>query len=503
MSLVLANKGIVTPKVIETPEEILEKARLDGKHVNHVKYDLDSVPTIRHYLASGATIRAIVGPRGSGKTSGAAWDVCRFIPEFMFRRYGYTKTRAVVVRNSYGELVDTSMRTIFDWFPFGNYIAQSSKYGSKLYTLKYREGYEVELLFRSCDRPDEVKKFKSMELTIYWVDESIEVVQDVKNMLKSSIGRYPKGTPAKFGIETTNPPDVDAPTYSQFKWHNPPPGPKPAGEPLEKHEGFWQKPGENEKNLGAGYYSDLRLYYRDTPDWADMYVDGKPGTLVRGKTVYNGFKRDIHEAKEPIPWTGAPLWRGWDNSGNCPACVVVQLPSANRVQVLREFHTDRDDIVTFTNNVIVECNMAFPNATFYDWGDPAGRTQFSKAKGGFTSNAELMLDECGIDVQSSEQNLVVRLAAVQKCIDMIDGLLVDPSCRRLINGFIAGYCFVEQPKGSGNYSDQPDKNRFSHPHDALQYVLLKLLSSLSAEKPADVPAEHTKPYLQTPGGWMR
>jgi len=46
--------------------------------------------------------------------------------------------------------------------------------------------------------------------------------------------------------------------YHQFAWDTPPPGPKPEGEILDKHEGFWQPPKENAKNLRPRYYEDLK-----------------------------------------------------------------------------------------------------------------------------------------------------------------------------------------------------------------------------------------------------
>ena len=71
------------------------------------------LPTIERFHRSPAQIRCIVGPVGSGKTSGAAWEIFDYLPEFLFKQYQITGTRWVVVRNSYRELQDTTMRTVF------------------------------------------------------------------------------------------------------------------------------------------------------------------------------------------------------------------------------------------------------------------------------------------------------------------------------------------------------------------------------------------------------
>lgn len=410
----------------------------------------------------------------SGKTSGASWETQRYIPFFLFKRYGIRKTCGVVVRNTYSELIDTTQKTLFEWFPWGNYES-----GRKVYTLKWDapdggEPIEIETLFRSCDRPEDVKKFKSLELTWYWVDESIEVADEIKRMLKNRIGRYPRKSPVRFGIETTNPPDVEHITYSQFKWATPPPGPVPTGVPLAKHVGFWQPPFENVDNLRPGYYKDLMADYADNPDWVEMYIKGMPGQLIRGKLVYQNFLRDYHVANAPLRWNGQDLYRGWDNSGNTPACIVVSPVTAQQLHVFKEFTTVRENIVDFGNRVKVECNVAFPNAKWIDYGDPAGKAKFSTKEGTFTSNVTLMNDECGIYVISGEQNFKIRVNVVDQALLKRNGILIDPSCIRLINGFLGGYHYPELQNMPGSFKKEPAKNKYSHIHDSLQYVLTRL-----------------------------
>jgi hypothetical protein len=312
----------------------------------------------------------------------------------------------VIVRNTYDELIDTTQATVFEWFDWGHYRVQR-----KILTLFHHDlgGYEVEILFRSCDNPKDVKKFKSLEITVYWIDESIEVAGDIKKMLKNRIGRYPKAEqvakwfkakhgyipdewwneekeeweiPApRFGIETTNPPDVEHPTYHEFKWMTDVPGPMPEKPPLKNHYGFWQPPRENEPNLRKGYYDDLINDYADSPDWLEMYVDGKPGILVTGKLLNNNFRRALHVALAGLIWPkGLPLFRGWDNSGNVPAAVVVGVPSPRQVHVFREFYHDKMGIVDFTKYVVNQCALLFPGAEFIDWGDPAGEAEYSTKK---------------------------------------------------------------------------------------------------------------------------
>jgi len=440
-----------------------------------IKYNL--IPTIKDFHQSGAQIRCIVGPVGSGKTTGATWEICYYLPHFLFQTHRIKKTRWLVLRNTYSELRDTTLKTIFEWFPWGEFRSQAMEY-----TLYYPDqDITVELLFRSCDRPDDVKKFKSLELTGYWIDESIEVADEVKRMLKNRIGRYPRKSPVRFGVETTNPPDVEHTTYSQFAWTTPPPGPMPQGKPLEGHVGFWQPPRENEANLRAGYYDDLIKDYADNPDWIDMYVNGKPGQLVRGRLVYANFVRTLHVAEQSLIWDGQQLYRGWDHNGTTPACIVVCPVTPTRLHIYREFVTVQENIVDFTRRVLVECAEAFPGGRFVDVGDPAGRARFSTRSGGFTSNTDLMRDECGVHMIDGEQTFRVRVNCVDQALLRRDGVLIDPSCIRLINGFLGGYHYPELAGMPGVYKKDPEKNKFSHIHDALQYALTRLYVSSGAK----------------------
>lgn len=439
--------------------------------------EYNPLPTMREFHRSGEQIRCIVGPVGSGKTSAAAWEVCYYLPHFLAERHNIKKTRWLIVRNTYAELRDTTQKTVFEWFPFGEEKKQRMEY-----VLHYPEGIEVEILFRSCDRPEDMKKFKSLEITGYWIDESIEVSHKIKRMLKNRIGRFPPKCPARFGIETTNPPDVEDPTYWQFSWNNFPPGPATEKEPLKNHSGFWQPPNENKDNLRPGYYEDLRKDYIDNPDWIDVYIEGKPGVIIQGKSVYNNFDRQFHESTESLAWTKGKLYCGWDNSGNIPACAVIQIPSPMQAHVLAEFTHDRMGIVDFGNYVNNMMSMMFPGYEAEHWGDPAGEAKYSKPRGGLTSNAELMRNECGIDVQPSEQNLIARIESVDKLLARIKGLLIDPRCRKLINGFLGGYHYPESRAVPGQYGPTIVQNKYAHIHSALQYVIVKLFPSLPLDE---------------------
>lgn len=429
--------------------------------------------TIKAFHESQAPIRCIVGSVGSGKTTAATMEICLFLPQLLFEQLGWKETRWVVVRNTYRELHDTTFKTIRDWFPHGKYLRQEDTYKIVRKDNSGRTLWSVELLLRSCDNSQDMKKFKSLEVTGYWCDESVEINEEVKNMLKNRIGRFPQRG-IRFGIETTNPPDIEHPLFHTFKWMGHLPVHPSSKPPLEDHVGFWQAPRENEANLPDKYYDNLMNSYRDYPEWVDTYVNCMPVFIPQGKAVYNHFSSGVHIADKELTYDGSTLLRGWDNSGNIPACVVCQRTQDDGLHVLKEFCGTVENIITFTKRVVSDCAYYFPGARYIDVGDPAGANKYSDAGGGFTSNAELMFKECGIKVIPSEQNLTARLTSVEKLLRQRGGLLISPSCVRLIGGFQGGYCFAEI---NGIVKDKPEKNKYSHIHDALSYVAVYLTKS--------------------------
>ena len=70
----------------------------------------------------------------------------------------------------------------------------------------------------------------------------------------------------------------------------------------------------------------------------------------------------------------------------------------------------------------------------------------------------------------------LRLESVSSQLNkMTEGkpaFLVDRRCQQLIKGFEGGYSYKRMEVSGERYADKPDKNMFSHIHDALQYLML-------------------------------
>jgi len=66
-------------------------------------------------------------------------------------------------------------------------------------------------------------------------------------------------------------------------------------------------------------------------------------------------------------------------------------------------------------------------------------------------------------------------------------LLIDRRCPQLIKGFEGGYAYKRMEVSGERYADKPDKNMFSHVHDAAQYLFLGAgegRALMNSQKPA-------------------
>ena len=74
-------------------------------------------PTLTRFHMSDAFVRGVRGPYNSGKSTGMCWEVFRRASRQEKDAKGKRRTRWLVVRNTYRELEDTTIKTWLDWFP--------------------------------------------------------------------------------------------------------------------------------------------------------------------------------------------------------------------------------------------------------------------------------------------------------------------------------------------------------------------------------------------------
>jgi hypothetical protein len=107
-------------------------------------------------------------------------------------------------------------------------------------------------------------------------------------------------------------------------------------------------------------------------------------------------------------------------------------------------------------------------------GDPAGvrRSETDEV------TAYMILGDCGINAKPARTNsFLARFNAVDSILMKLVGgkaaFQLDKRCKVLHKGFLGEYKFRRlKVTGDDRYVDSPDKNEYSHPHDALQYAAM-------------------------------
>jgi hypothetical protein len=75
--------------------------------MNPIQYSYESVPTIKRFALSDKRIRGLMGPFGSGKSSGCLWEIIWRAHKQAPGRDGIRRTRWAVIRNTYPQLKDS------------------------------------------------------------------------------------------------------------------------------------------------------------------------------------------------------------------------------------------------------------------------------------------------------------------------------------------------------------------------------------------------------------
>lgn len=436
-----------------------------------VVYDYTHSPTVKRFSQSRKFIRGLMGPFGSGKSSGCVIEVVKWgNRQTLFD--GKRRSRFAVIRNTYPQLKDTTIKTFLDWVPEGIFGTYNKSEHTFLID-KLEPDLEIEILFRALDRPEHVSNLLSLELTGAWVNEAREVPWAVIKALQGRVGRYPS---VKAGgcvdpgiIMDTNPPDDESWWYKLFEETRP-----------DTAEIFKQPSGlapnaENKPFLPPNYYENL-LGGSDE-DFVKVYVRGEYGFVKDGKPIYADYIDSAHCA-EVEPVKGVAIGRGWD-FGLTPACVLTQVTPEGRFIVFDELVAEDIGIDTFADTVLLHCAQKYDGFKFEDYGDPAGDQSSAMTQDKDEKTCFDILRGKGIHIQASEQNLTIRLESVRKPLNTFmrgkPQMQLSPRCKVLRKGFQGRYQYrrLKVAGAEERFQDTPDKNAWSHPHDALQYVAVK------------------------------
>lgn len=445
-------------------------------------------PTARRFHGSAARVRNLMGPVGGGKSSICCWEVLLRSKNQQPGQDGVRRTRWAIIRQTYPELRSTTIKTFLDWFPEPlTSIVYGAPITAELAFPLEEDGTRVqaEVLFLALERPADVKKLLSLELTGAWINEWREVPIEVLHMLTARIGRYPSkemGGPTWTGIfGDTNPPDDDHPLYHLFEVEKPadyalfkqPPALVQVGANYVANIG--QVPGipaaENINHLAEGFNYYLSQLSGKDPNWIKVYVLGNYGHTRSGKPVWPEYNDALHFSEQLVePMRGIPLIIGMD-FGLTPAAVLCQLTPHGQIILLDEACSTSMGIRQFVTDVLKpKLQNEYNGIRVRIKGDPAGRSRAQTDE----KTCYDILAELGMMAAPSRTNdFLPRREAVAKFLLRHGGFAIGPKCKMLRKALNGEYQYERvQVTGPERYKDQPAKNMYSHIADALQYACM-------------------------------
>jgi hypothetical protein len=478
--------------------------------------------TVSFFHLDNRRVRGIMGPLGSGKSTGCSAEIMARAVRQPIDSTGKRRVRCAVIRNTYRELADSTIRTWLDWFPeehFGRFNRGENTHELRV-RLPDNSILELDVIFRALDKPADVKKLLSVEYTFAWVNEAREVPKVIIDMLFDRIGRFPSYRDpafqpaiarvralglsdeqlaeinmADFGgywsgiMMDTNPPDEDHWWFRIFETE------RPASWRLYRQPSGRSPQAENLEFLRPGYYSDSG---GRSPEWIKVYYDGEYGFVSDGRPVYSEYTDSFHCTDWARPIPGAVVRVGLD-FGLTPAAAFVQQDAHGRWRVIDELVSENMGVVRFAELLNTKIQAEYRGFDFTFHGDPAGDQRVQTDE----ETPFRILRANGINAHPARTNdFNLRREAVasplMRIVDGKPGLAIHPKCKQLRKGMAGKYCYRRvQIVGDERYHDKPDKGMYSHVCEALQYVMIESGSNPTLSKVQQANPPQT--FIASPG----
>jgi hypothetical protein len=426
-------------------------------------------------------VNLLNGPIGSGKTRTVLMKAIRLGTQQKPSSIdGVRKFKLVCVQENYRQLHRATIPSIHKLLPRSAGEWSGAANAPSQFNLMFGLGdgtklrFDMDLVAIGENAVEDV--MRGYEMTCVWLIELDLLAREVYLFARGRVGRFPdmnEGGPSWYGIiGDCNAPEESSWLYEDIFRDT------PDDVLLLKQPSGLDARAENISNLPRDYYT---IQMAGQPEWyVERMIKNRPGYSREGKPVYPEFNETIHGAGrvlEAVP--GFPIRIGLDAGGQ-PAAVFTQKLANGKWRILRELLSEQGTgPIRFGRNVADVLHEHFPTTQadqIRAWADPSAAYGADKRMGE-ASWIEIVGNEAGIRVEAAPTNAIIpRLEAVRRPLTMLidgeAGLEVSLACPALREGFNSGYRYrLMHVPGANRWSEEPEKNRFSHVHDALQYVL--------------------------------
>lgn len=456
----------------------------------------NATKTASQFHLDNSFVRLLLGPVGCGKSVGNCLEIFRRAAEQEPADDGYRYSRWAVCRSTYPELKATTIKTWLNWFPEPVY--GKIKYDTPIVHAINVTDIRLEVLFLSLGNDDDVKKLKSLELTGLYLNELQYFSEFLFEEAMERVNRYPSkhmgcGITWTGVIADTNPPDAQHWIYKRFEIQ------KPERERIFKYEPAVLKAEGNIDSStrqaisldGTAYvlnndadYVNIQqdpnywfnLVSSHNDDTINVSYQGNYGIVRKNKRVYPEYNDKIHcfDSLRYSPLIELGIFMDF---GITPAMIIMQMSSRGILLTLDEICAEDMKLDEFIGDICVpKLNRNYDGwqKKYVSYGDPSGGASHADA----ALNCFQIMQRNGIICRPARTNaLQPRLESVSFFLRKMSGgqpvFMLDSKCYVLRQGFNGEYYYSEiKVTTDKRYREVPEKNKYSHPHDALQYGCL-------------------------------
>ncbi len=408
----------------------------------------------------GIPVLFLRGGVGSGKTRGIMAPVGEMLFEIpglrvLWGRQDFKDLKLSVMDKFFGEVI-----------PYDAIVNKSEQY--HWYDIR-TAGEPSRIYFNGLK---DLSGFGSQEFGIIVITEAHETTEMAYRTLKRRLRQA--GVPVMMLIES------EPPNESHWSMRLT----DPSSDEYDPDIEVWElSTYENWENLPEAYKQSLESMPKA---WQRKYLYGKAGFIPDGRPFYEGFREEVH-AGDFTYNTNKTLITGWDFGFHHPSFVVTQIDDMGRWYVLAELLGKEITIDKFCDQVKAFCNFRFPEASSWKhYGDPACMQHNDKSE-------KTSWDIC----KSKGYDLTVHQSTYRQRKEIIDGklsrmingkptMLVDNSCKIMIDGLLGGYHYPERKPGQANSDsfETPFRDGFyEHIVNAMEYVAINMFKPVVRKKP--------------------
>lgn len=460
---------------------------------------INLAPTVSDYYLDDNLVTLIIGPVGSGKTLGSIAKLERLMYEQEPNNDGIIYTRWAVIRNTYLELKDTTIKS------FQGFFGDQLKFNWGNMTALYeQDGVHAEFLFRSLDKPEDMRKLLSLEITGAYLNEMRELPKEALENVISRLGRYPypmdgKGCTKSNVVADSNAFPDDHWIYQLFLTDKRPSNYSVYIQPPAILDDNTLNPAaENLENLPRDYYT--RQLAGATENFIDIMLKVKFIPKQEGKPVYPEFNYKIHVVDfEQLgePNKALPLICSGDN-GRWSGYLIGQVDTFGRVVVFDEMVSEDVNLTDFSAAIRSHLQQHYSTFKFDTWIDPWAANQ----RGQMNDMTMFKLyNKAGLTPRvSNTRSPETMVEAVKKKFGRITvgqpDIIISTKCKNLIRGLNGGYAYRRINISGERYAEKPDKNIYSHICNAFEFMI----DGMGASRELLSNTKHTQP-VQIKSDW--